>query len=143
MTEVSPDRDGGAEVRHDPELAAALHALSAPFLRGRVERFIDVEARGIDFAALLAQSWSTSERAMIEVACTLWGREDLADARLSPVLFSMDGANFDRVVEAMRIRRGGDVPRTQLGRLAGALGLGLSEVPSPPGSAPWEQSPDA
>lgn len=90
----------------DRELTATLHALAAPFLRGRVERFIDAESRGIDFEAMLAEPWSTTERAMIEVACTLWGREDIADARLSPVLYSMDSGNFERVIEAMRMRRG-------------------------------------
>jgi hypothetical protein len=90
----------------DRELAAALHALSAPMLSGRVERHIDAATRSINFPALLDQPWSTSERAMIEIACTLWGREDVADARLSPVLYSMDDANFERVLEAMRIRRG-------------------------------------
>jgi hypothetical protein len=68
----------------DRELAAALHALAAPFLRGRVEQFIDVESRGIDFPALLKQPWSTTERAMIEVGCTPWRHLDIADARLSP-----------------------------------------------------------
>ncbi len=29
-------------------------------------------------------------------------------------------------------------PRTELGRISKALGLGYREVPSPPGSAPWE-----
>jgi hypothetical protein len=43
---------------------------------------------------------------VIEVACTLWGREDIADARLSPVLYSTDHAKFERVIKAMRIRRG-------------------------------------
>jgi hypothetical protein len=91
----------------DYEFAATLYALDAPFLRGRVERFVNVADRGIDFAAMLYdQPWSTTERAMIEVACTLWGREDIADARLSPVLYSMDGGNFDRVLVAMQIRRG-------------------------------------
>ncbi len=95
-----------ASAANDREFASALYALAAPFLRGRVEPFIDVDGRGIDFPALLAQSWSTTERAMIEVACTLWGREDIAEARLSPVLYSMDGGNFDRVITAMQIRRG-------------------------------------
>jgi hypothetical protein len=90
----------------DREFAAALHALSAPLLSRRVEPHIDAATRSIDFPALLDQPWSTSERAMIETACTLWGREDIADARLSPVLYSMDEANFERVIEAMRIRRG-------------------------------------
>lgn len=93
----------------DRELASALHALSAPVLQGRVECHIDASTRAINFPALLDQPWSTTERAMIEVACTLWGRTDVADARLSPVLHSMDDDNFARVVEAMLIRRGGCV----------------------------------
>jgi hypothetical protein len=92
--------------RGDREFAAALYALSAPFLRGRVERFINVAGHGIDFPSMLDDCWSSTERAMIEVACTLWGREDIADARLSPVLYSMDGGNFRRVLTAMRLRRG-------------------------------------
>ena len=93
--------------RGDLEFAATLHALAAPFLHGRVEHYIDLDGRAIDFPGLLNASWSTTERAMIEIACTLWGREDIADARLSPVLYSMDSGNFRRVVEAMRVRRGG------------------------------------
>ena len=90
----------------DRELASALHALSAPMLQGRVECHVDAATRSINFPALLDQPWSSSERAMIEIAGPLWGREDIADARLSPVLYSMDDANFERVLEAMRIRRG-------------------------------------
>jgi hypothetical protein len=105
MTE--PSHHGSANPI-DRELAATLYALAAPFLRGRVEQFIDVESRGIDFPALLRQPWSTTERAMIEIACTLWGRLDIADARLSPVLYSMDDDNFHRVLHAMLIRRGRD-----------------------------------
>jgi hypothetical protein len=94
----------------DRELAAALHALAAPMLRARVEPYVNRADRAIDFPALLARPWSTTERAMIEVACTLWGREDLADARLSPLLYAMDDANFVRVIEAMLIRRGAHRP---------------------------------
>jgi hypothetical protein len=90
----------------DRELAAVLHALAAPLLHGRADRFVDTSARRIDFVAMLKRPWSTTERAMIEVACTLWGRPDIAHARLAPVVFSMDEENFDRVIEAMRIRRG-------------------------------------
>jgi hypothetical protein len=93
----------------DRELASALHVLSAPMLQGRVECHVDTATRSINFAALLDQPWSTSERAMIEVACSLWGRPDVADARLSSVLHAMDDGNFARVVEAMLIRRGGCV----------------------------------
>src|SRR4051794_31744547 len=90
----------------DRELAATLHALAAPMLRRRVEPYIDRERRAIDFPALLDQPWSDAERAMLEVACTLWGREDIADARLSPVLYVMDDDNLARGIEAMLIRRG-------------------------------------
>lgn len=47
MTDVSTQRDVGSNVRPDPELVATVHALSAPFLRGRVERFIDLGTRSI------------------------------------------------------------------------------------------------
>jgi hypothetical protein len=105
MTEPSQQGDANPV---DREFAAALHALAAPLLRARVERFIDIGHRRIDSRALLKQPWSTTERAMIEVACTLWGREDIADARLSPVLYSVDDDNFERVLHAMLIRRGRD-----------------------------------
>src|SRR4051794_27345008 len=98
----------------DRELAATLHALAAPMLRERVEPYIDRERRAINFPALLDQPWSHGERAMIEVACTLWGREDIAEASLSPVLYVMDDENFARVLEAILIRRGArhdDPPR--------------------------------
>src|SRR3954469_4862058 len=90
----------------DRELAATLHALAAPMLRQRVEPYIDRERRAINFPALLDQPWSHGERAMLEVACTLWGREDLADASLSPVLYVLDDDNLARLLEAMLIRRG-------------------------------------
>src|SRR3954449_9574353 len=83
-----------------------LHALAVPMLRGRVEPYIDRERRAINFPALLDQPWSDRERAMLGVACTLWGREDIADARLSPVLHVMDDDNLARVIEAILIRRG-------------------------------------
>jgi hypothetical protein len=47
---------------------------------------------------------------MLDVACTLWGREDIANARLSPVLYVLDDDNLARVVEAMLIRRGASAP---------------------------------
>ena len=102
----------------DRELAATLHALAAPMLGQRVEPYIDRERRAIDFPALLDQPWSHGERAMLEVACTLWGREDIADARLWPVLYVMDDDNLARVIEAMLIRRGAG---------PGALALGAQQ----------------
>ena len=88
------------------ELAAALHVLAAPFVRRRAAPHFDLQRGTIDFGALLAQPWSSSERALIETACTLAGREDIADARLAPLLYVLDDENFERVIEAIRIRRG-------------------------------------
>ena len=90
----------------DRELAATLHVLAAPFLQGRVERHVNVAERQIDFVALLAVSWSNGEQAMIELACTLWGRSDLADARVGDLAHGLDDTNFERAIQAIRIRRG-------------------------------------
>ncbi len=100
------DSNARASARPDRELAATLHVLAAPVLQGRVEDYIDISGRGIDFGALLEEPWSSSERAMIEIACTIWGRTDIVDASLSPILFTLDDANFACVIEASRIRRG-------------------------------------
>src|SRR3954451_22716282 len=89
----------------DREMAATLHALAAPMLRQRVEPYIDRERRAIHFPAVLDQPWSDGERAMLEVDCTLWGRENIADARLSPVLYVLDDDNLARVIERSEERR--------------------------------------
>src|SRR4051812_22774192 len=88
----------------DRELAATLHALAAPMLLQRVEPYIDHERRAITSPALRAHPWSQGGRAMIGAAGPLWGREDLADARLSPVLYVLDDDNLARLLEAMLIR---------------------------------------
>jgi hypothetical protein len=36
------------------------------------------------------------------------------------------------------VRMNEQKPRTELGRLAESLGLSMREVPSPPGTAPWD-----
>jgi hypothetical protein len=90
----------------DRELAATLHVLAAPLLQGRVERYVDVTERGVDFAALLQLPWSSSEQAMIELACTLWGRSDLVDARVRDLVRGLDDHNFDRALQAIRVRCG-------------------------------------
>ena len=95
-------QDVAADPR-DRELAATLHVLQAPALTGRVEQHIYLAERGIDFAALLEQPWSDGERALIETACTLWGR---TAARLSALLFALDDPHFERVLDAIQIRRG-------------------------------------
>src|SRR4051794_27921752 len=90
---------GPLDVR-DRELAAALHALAAPILRGRVEAHVDVDGRGIDFATLLEQPWPCGERTMIELACTLRRAERIADARVSPIVHTLHEENT-RALEAV------------------------------------------
>ena len=90
----------------DRALAATLHVLAAPVLEGRAERYIDVTERRIDFDALLQEPWSRSEQAMIELACTLWRRSDLADARVRDLVRGLDDHNFDRALQAIRVRCG-------------------------------------
>ena len=90
----------------DHELAATLHVLAAPVLQGRVERHVDVTERQIDFDALLQEPWSSSEHAMIELACTLFGRSDLADARVRDLVRGLDDQHFDRALQAIRVRCG-------------------------------------
>ncbi len=90
----------------DRELAATLHVLAAPSLAGRVETHVDLAERGIDFQALLEQPWSAGEQALIEIACTLWGHTDIADARLADLVFTLDDPHHERVLQAIQIRRG-------------------------------------
>ena len=90
----------------DRELAATLHVLAAPFFHSRVERYVDVAERQIDFVALLALPWSDGEQAMIELACALWGHATLADPRVGDLVRGLDDENFDRALQAIRIRRG-------------------------------------
>src|SRR3954453_17002101 len=90
----------------DRELAATLHLLAAPSLGRRAARHIDVDGRGIDFEAMLAEPWSAGERVLIEVACSLWGRPDIADGRVTDLLYRIDRDNYERVLAAMQMRRG-------------------------------------
>jgi hypothetical protein len=90
----------------DRELAATLHVLDAPTLHQRTQRHVDTAKRTIDFEAMLAEPWSPGERALIDVACSLWGRPDIADGRLSDVLYRIDRDSYERVLDAIQLRRG-------------------------------------
>lgn len=89
----------------DRELTAALHVLDAPILRDRVAEHVDVAGRGIDFQAILEEPWSNGERSLIEMACSIWGRSEIADGRLSDLLHGIDRESFVRVLEAIQVRR--------------------------------------
>src|SRR4051794_26773563 len=89
----------------DRKLAAAPHAPANPILRGREAAHVDVAGRPVDFAALLAQPWPRGERAMVELACTLRGGEEIAEARVSPLLHTPDEQHLTRAREAILIPR--------------------------------------
>src|SRR4051794_23244206 len=92
----------------DSELAATLHVLDAPSLYQRTACHVDTAARAIDFEAKLAEPWSAGERILIEAACSLWGRPDIADGRLSDLMHRLDRDGYQRVLQAIQIRRGDD-----------------------------------
>lgn len=86
------------------EWAAALYILTAPIFVRHPGVWSRVSQDGIRFKAMLAAAGdSTATRTMLSVAWNLfnWGTKvDLTD-----VTGSLDGENYDRVIDAIHIRR--------------------------------------
>jgi hypothetical protein len=93
--------------RHrDPLWDAITFLLRAPELFDRTRRFIDEGDCFIDLAALEreARPWPRNERSLVDVAHQFWTGKGAIS--LSGVTLGLDEENFERLVTAMRIRRG-------------------------------------
>jgi hypothetical protein len=90
--------------RTDAEYVAAVHVLTAPILAARTPGYITPD--GIRFDRLLeaSRSWSHGEQLLVDVALDLWN----GDGKSTPMdlIRSLDDGNFDRVLEAIALRRG-------------------------------------
>jgi len=111
-------------ISRSPEHAAVAHILAAPAISGRTRRYVGAD--DFDWAGLLAESESMSggEALLVRIADELWNAEKRVG--LWEIVRRLDAANFERVVEALRLGR--TAPAGWLG-LAGADGpeLGLEE----------------
>lgn len=100
------------------EYDAAVYLLRTPLLAARSEPF--VAERSIDFTGLFGamRPWSHGEQILVRAAWSLWRgasdgpekverddgtRATLAGARLGEIVWTLDTANVERVLEAIRI----------------------------------------
>jgi hypothetical protein len=100
----------------DRELWAVLVALGP--LDARKWRYVDVNRRTFDAERCLAQPWSSGERALVEVAASLW---DSGTVDLGYIACAVGGQHFQAVVDALAIRAGRSVTsnvRTAIRRVA-------------------------
>lgn len=90
----------------DPEWQSVLYLLTTPLVRERAARFVDLDRRAVGFAGLAeaAAAWSSSERLLVQIAQQLWSGDGTVSLR--SVAVTLDEANFERVITALRIRRG-------------------------------------
>jgi len=99
----------------DSEHRSTYHLLThAPAIARKFDEAEHVTGDGgIDWDALEAECFSTTERLLARVARDLWNGSGAAP--VGNLLVSLDDANFEAVVEAMRLRREWmareDVPR--------------------------------
>ena len=97
------------------EYDAAYHLLTTPLIELRTQRFI--ETHDFDWSGLFAESeaWSHGEQILVQAAFDLWSAGRSIDGRVNVQLFdpicTLDDGNFDRVMEAVFIRRGRAAPR--------------------------------
>jgi len=86
------------------EYAAVRHVLTSPQLAPRTAEY--VTADGFDFTGLAAESEAMSggEKLLVAIAHELWHAEKKAG--LWELVRRLDAANFERVLEALRIARG-------------------------------------
>jgi len=97
-----------AWVSDDAEWASALHALSAPALRGKdIEQYIDFERQTIAFAQMLqdAASWSHGQLLLVALACELFNGEG-PGVSVRDLCVTLDEPNFSHAIGAMQRRRG-------------------------------------
>jgi hypothetical protein len=90
-----------ADLDDDRELWAVLVALEP--LDGRKWRYLNLERRTFDSDAMLDQPWSSGERALVEVAASLWneGKVDLGY-----IACALGDRHLQAVIDAVAIRAG-------------------------------------
>lgn len=89
-------------LRQDAGWRGALHVLETAFAeRGAVWRHIDVEARGIDFDAMLAEgTWSGGEHLLLQAAASLFSPRH--QVPLWEIARRLNSHNLELVIEALR-----------------------------------------
>jgi hypothetical protein len=88
-----------------PEYAAVRHVLSAPLIASRTAPYVGED--GFDFDGLERQleTMSGGGALLVGIARDLWTAEHTV--KITDIVRRLDTANFARVVEALRIARGG------------------------------------
>jgi len=96
------------------DYAAVRHVLTSPQIAPRTAEY--VSADGFDFAGLgvEAETMSGGEKLLVAIAHELWHAEKKTG--LWELVRRLDAANFERVLEALRIARGAyaNAARTRL-----------------------------
>lgn len=101
----------------DRELLAVLVALEP--LDDRKWHYLDLTDRTFDAEGMLDQPWSSGERALVEVAASLW---DTGKVDLGYIASGMGGRHFQAVVDALAVRAGhsfASTPDTAIRRVLG------------------------
>lgn len=91
-------------VQHNAEWAAAIHLLQTRALREKkVMRFVDFEARTIDFPEMfdVSRPWSHGERIMVTLAWALFNGGQDSDSLLVQAIDTLDGPNMLATVQAI------------------------------------------
>lgn len=88
----------------DRQLWAVLVALEP--LDARKWRYVDLARRTFDAERCLQQPWSSGERALVEVAASLWSS---GTVDLGHIACAIGGRHFQAVVDAIAIRAGHSV----------------------------------
>jgi hypothetical protein len=108
----------------DSAWRAVLHLLTADLFAHdqRVWAHVDLDQAGIDFDAILAESWSSGERRLLGAAASLFGAEHptgLVD--LTELAGGLDDSNWRLLLGALALRRAGMCGSTWPLDLAGLL----------------------
>jgi hypothetical protein len=116
---TTPTPAGPVDLGNDRELWAVLVALEP--LDSRKWHYLDLQARTFHAEEMLDELWSSGERALIEVAQSLWndGRVDLGY-----LACSLGPRNLQAVLDATAIRAGQPLASdtaTAIRRVGGAL----------------------
>ena len=115
---TTPTPGGPVDVGNDRELWAVLVALEP--LDSRKWDYLDLQRRTFDAEQMLQEPWSSGERALIEVAQSLWndGRVDLGY-----VACALGPRHLQAVLDATAIRAGQPLAsdtRSAIGRVSAA-----------------------
>lgn len=118
----------------DRELLAVLAALEP--LDDRKWHYLDLQQRTFRNEDMLEQSWSSGERALIQVAQSLWndGRVDLGY-----IATALGGRHLQAVLDATALRAGQDLhsnTAAALGRIGGSGPRSREHAPERAGEPP-------